>query len=94
MASASMVAIGSPGDFLMHWFWWALVMVPFCFVVFQLVVRMSKLSVLLCLCVSRSSCEDQPCVTGDWFVAGFAVLGRHSLSMGLGDGRWYHDEAH
>ena len=21
---------------------------------------------------SRSSCEDQPCVTGGWFVAGFA----------------------
>ena len=34
-------------------------------------VRMTKLSVLLCL-RSCSSCEDKPFVTGDRFVAGFA----------------------
>ena len=36
-------------------------------------VRMTKLSVVLSLFMrSRSSCEDQFCVTGDRFVAGFA----------------------
>ena len=33
-----MVALGYPGDLLVRWSWWALVMVSFCFVVFQLLV--------------------------------------------------------
>jgi len=41
-ASALMVALGYPGeiqeDLGVRWFWWALAMVPFCYVVFQLVV--------------------------------------------------------
>ena len=28
-----MMALGYPGDLLLRWFWWALAMVPFCFVV-------------------------------------------------------------
>ena len=42
MASALMVALGYPGELLLHWFWWALVMVPFCFVVFQWVVGLMR----------------------------------------------------
>ena len=72
MASASMVAIGSPGDLLVHWFWWALVMVPFCFVVFQLVVRMSKLSVLLCLCAVAAAVKINPVSQVIGLLQGFA----------------------
>merc|ERR1712146_517147 len=45
VASAVMVALGYPGeiqdDLGVRWFWWALAMVPFCYVVFQLVVGLS-----------------------------------------------------
>jgi len=41
LASAVMVALGYPGeiqdDLFVRWFWWALAMVPFCFVVMTLV---------------------------------------------------------
>merc|ERR1712241_1254766 len=43
--SALMVALGYPGeiqdDLGVRWSWWALAMVPFCYVVFQLVVGLS-----------------------------------------------------
>ena len=84
MASASMVALGCYGDLLVHWFWWALVMVPLCFVVSQLVVGLTRPRASRCparhppypslFVRSCSSCEDQPCVTGDRFVAGFAQV--------------------
>ena len=57
-------------DLPVRWSWWALAMVPFRFVVFQCPhdqIECPSLSMS-----SRSSCEDQPCVTGDRFVAGFA----------------------
>merc|ERR1711893_263705 len=45
VASALMVALGYPGeiqdDLSVRWFWWKLAMVPFCYVVFQLVVGLS-----------------------------------------------------
>jgi len=45
-ASALMVALGYPGEIqdnlAVRWFWWALAMVPFCYVVFQLVVGLSE----------------------------------------------------
>ena len=80
MASASMVVLGYSGDSLVHWFWWALVMVPFCFVVFQLVCPYDQIECPSLFTRSRSSCEDQPCVTGDRFVAGFA----YQVSAGTG----------
>ena len=46
LASALMVALGDPGEIqdnlLVRWFWWASAMVPFCFVVFQLVVGLNE----------------------------------------------------
>jgi bacteriorhodopsin len=46
LASALMVALGYPGEIqdklLVRWFWWALAMVPFCFVVFQLMVGLNE----------------------------------------------------
>merc|ERR1712117_300350 len=45
VASAVMVALGYPGeiqdDLSVRWFWWACAMVPFCYVVFQLVIGLS-----------------------------------------------------
>ena len=83
MASASMVTLGYSGVLLVHWFWWALVMVPFCVVVFWLVVGLMRPQAstrphdqIECPSLflrSRSSCEEQLCVTGDRFVAGFAL---------------------
>ena len=90
MASVSMVALGYSVDLLVHRFWWALVTVPFCFVVFQLVVGLMRPQAskrphdqIECPSLfmrSRSSCEDQPCVTGDRFVAGFA----HQVTADVG----------
>merc|ERR1712217_637375 len=41
VASAVMVALGYPGeiqdDLLVRWFWWAMAMIPFCYVVMTLV---------------------------------------------------------
>ena len=56
-----MVAFGYPGDLLVCWFWWALAMVPLCFVVFQLVIgltrpqanRRSARHCILCLLLDR-----------------------------------------
>ena len=42
LASVSMVALGYPGDVFVRWSWWALVMVQFCFVVFQLEVGLIR----------------------------------------------------
>ena len=42
LASASMVALGYPDNLLVHWFWRALAMVPFCFIVFQLVIGLTR----------------------------------------------------
>ena len=68
MASTSMVALGYSGDLLVRWSWWILAMVPFRFVVFQRPHDQIECPSLFIR--SRSSCENQPCVTG--FVAGFA----------------------
>ncbi|CAE8639376.1 unnamed protein product [Polarella glacialis] len=42
LASALMVALGYPGeiqeDLSVRWFWWCLSMIPFCYIVFTLVV--------------------------------------------------------
>jgi bacteriorhodopsin len=47
-AAAIMVALGYPGeiqeDLATRWFWWCLSMIPFCYVVFQLVVGLSEAS--------------------------------------------------
>ena len=72
MAFASMVTLGYSGDLLLHWFWWDLVMVPFCFVVFQLVRPYDQIECPSLFWRSHGRCEDQPCVKGDWFVAGCA----------------------
>merc|ERR1712113_84998 len=46
LASAVMVALGYPGeiqdDLLVRWFWWALAMVPFAYVVNTLVVGLNE----------------------------------------------------
>jgi len=46
VASAVMVALGYPGEIqdnlAVRWFWWACAMVPFCYVVFTLVVGLSE----------------------------------------------------
>merc|ERR1719380_161737 len=46
LASAIMVALGYPGeiqdDLTTRWMWWALAMVPFCYVVFSLVVGLGE----------------------------------------------------
>merc|ERR1712025_654474 len=46
VASAVMVALGYPGeiqdDLAMRWIWWAAAMVPFCYVVFSLVVGLGE----------------------------------------------------
>ena len=46
LASALMVALGYPGeiqdDLMVRWFWWALAMVPFCYVVYELVVGLKE----------------------------------------------------
>merc|ERR1711972_849427 len=46
IASAVMVALGYPGeiqdDLSVRWFWWALAMVPFAYVVFSLVVGLTE----------------------------------------------------
>jgi len=46
VASALMVALGYPGEIqdnlAVRWFWWACAMVPFCYVVFTLVVGLSE----------------------------------------------------
>ena len=60
LASVSMVVLG----------WWALATIPFRFVVFQRPHDQIECPSLFMR--SRSSCEDQPCVTGDGLVAGFA----------------------
>jgi len=45
LASALMVALGYPGeiqdDLAVRWQWWALAMIPFCYVVYELVVGLS-----------------------------------------------------
>ena len=78
-----MVAIGSPGDLLVRWFWWALVMVPFCCVVFQLVVRMSKLSVLLYLCAVEAAVKINPVSQVIGLLQDLLLLDVTLLSMGL-----------
>ncbi|CAE8597152.1 unnamed protein product [Polarella glacialis] len=46
IASALMVALGYPGeiqeDLAVRWFWWKLSMVPFCYVVFSLMIGLSE----------------------------------------------------
>lgn len=46
VASAVMVALGYPGeiqdDLSVRWFWWAAAMIPFCYVVFELVVGLGE----------------------------------------------------
>jgi len=46
LASAAMVALGYPGeiqeDLKVRWFWWKLAMIPFCYVVFQLVLGLNE----------------------------------------------------
>ena len=42
LASTLLMALGYPGGLLVRWSWWALVMVPFCFVVFLLVVGLTR----------------------------------------------------
>ena len=45
-ASALMVALGYPGevqdDLTVRWIWWFLAMIPFCYVVYELVVGLSE----------------------------------------------------
>ena len=92
MASTSMVALGYAGDLLV-WSWWVLAMVPFRFVVFQRPHDQIECPSLLKR--SRSSCENQPCVTG--FVAGFA----HQVTADAGaevkafnaNAKWCSDQA-
>jgi len=47
-ASAAMVALGYPGeiqdDLMVRWTWWAAAMVPFCYVVFQLLIGLGEAS--------------------------------------------------
>merc|ERR1719221_417619 len=46
IASAVMVALGYPGEIqdnlAVRWFWWAMAMIPFCYVVFSLVAGLSE----------------------------------------------------
>ena len=93
MASTSMVALGYSGDLLVRWSWWVLAMVPFRFVVFQRPHDQIECPSLFIR--SRSSCENQPCVTGS--VAGFA----HQVTADAGaevkafnaDAKWCSDQA-